>query len=390
MLLPFKTDAPIYHWPFATVSLIGVNVLAAMWELSVFLHADDLSAIERVCLQLGDGLHPHQWVTSIFMHAGPMHLIGNMLFLWTFGLIVEGKVGWWQFLLCYFGVGVLQSAAEQVLFLAGPESISLGASAAIFGIMVIALIWAPVNEVSIFMILGFYPIVFDVKVVGLAGFFLFLNVFFAIMSQFSLSSELLHLMGAFLGFPIGLALLQLRLVDCEGYDLLSVMSNKAGKKITTRAQEREQQVAREEYQNEKQSALEAGQIQFAQYLKQGHLDMALARFRVMLNYDKTLRMSPQQLYEVIRQLHAAKRWRDSIPYMRQYIESQASHANLIQLKMAQLFLVEFERPRLTLQVLESCDPESTFSEQQQKLMRNLRARAQQMIREGHLEVDDAL
>lgn len=398
MLFPFKTDAPIYHWPFATGGLILLNVLASVWETSVYLNSDDVEAIQYFCLKLGDGLHPHQWLTSIFMHAGPMHLIGNMMFLWTFGLIVEGKVGWWQFLLYYLGIGVLQCGAEQVLFLWGTESYSLGASAAIFGIMVMALLWAPVNEVSVVLILLFHPIVFDVKVVGLAGFFLFMNVFFAIIGfamegGVSLSSELLHLMGAFIGFPIGLALLKLRLVDCEGYDLLSVWAGKEGQKIKTRQQERESQVAQEAYLVEKQQALETGQAQVNLYLKQGHVDMALARFRAMLNYDKTLKMQPNQLYEVIRLMHAGKRWRDSISYMRQYIEQGNSNAALLQLKLAQIYLVEFERPKLTLQALQTLETmtsASTLSLDQQNLKRKLAARAQQLIREGHLEVNDPL
>ena len=398
MLFPFKTDAPIYHWPFATGGLILVNVLASVWEASVYINSDDVEAIQYFCMKVGDGLYPYQWLTSLFMHAGPMHLIGNMMFLWAFGLIVEGKIGWWQFLLSYLVIGVLQSAAIQVLFLWGSENYVLGASAAIFGIMVMALLWAPVNEVSVVLLLLLHPIVFDAKVVSLAGFFIFMNVFFAIIGfamegGFALSSELLHLTGAFIGFPIGFALLKLRLVDCEGYDLLSVWAGREGQKIKTRQQEREEQIAKEAYLAEKQQALEAGQAQVNHYLKQGHVDMALARFRAMLNYDKTLKLQPNQIYEVIRLLHAGKRWRDSLPYMRQYIELGNSNSAVMQLKLAQIILVEFERPKMTLQALqtlETMNSAGTLSPDQQNLKRKLAARAQQMIREGHLEANDPL
>ncbi len=55
----------------------------------------------------GEGLHPVQWVTNNFLHGRIFHLVGNMIFLWGFGLVVEGKLGWWRFLLVYMGIGIL-------------------------------------------------------------------------------------------------------------------------------------------------------------------------------------------------------------------------------------------------------------------------------------------
>lgn len=65
-----------------------------------------------------------------------------MVFLWVFGLVVEGKIGWWRFLVCYLGVGVGQSLVEQILTLPlhGVNVRSGGASSAIFGIMAMAAI----------------------------------------------------------------------------------------------------------------------------------------------------------------------------------------------------------------------------------------------------------
>ena len=107
MIIPWGTDAPIYHRPIATIGIIVVNVLAFL----LFPYQDH----EEWTLVLGDGLHPLQWVTNIFMHAGFFQLAGNMLFLWTFGLVVEGKLGWWAFLLVYLGLGVSESAGMQLV-----------------------------------------------------------------------------------------------------------------------------------------------------------------------------------------------------------------------------------------------------------------------------------
>src|SRR5262245_50368908 len=128
MFIPYGTDAPIYHWPFATVGLIVVNVVL-FFAVPVFQpppsttitieepegdldpdmaldgdsHHDEatkkiLSALspswysrQGLSLWLGQGLHPSQWLTHNFLHAGLIHLIGNMIFLWAYGIVVEGK-----------------------------------------------------------------------------------------------------------------------------------------------------------------------------------------------------------------------------------------------------------------------------------------------------------
>ena len=91
MLIPFNTDAPIYYWPWATIALIAINTLAFGTSI-VVVGAGDESAIEAYLLQF-DQINPVQWVTTNFLHADLMHLIGNMFFLWGFGLVIEGKLG---------------------------------------------------------------------------------------------------------------------------------------------------------------------------------------------------------------------------------------------------------------------------------------------------------
>ena len=70
--------------------------------------------VNQLMLQYGT-FKPWQWITSNFMHAGFMHLLGNMFCLWGFGLVVEGKIGWWRFLLVYLGIGITQCAARTVV-----------------------------------------------------------------------------------------------------------------------------------------------------------------------------------------------------------------------------------------------------------------------------------
>ena len=108
--------------------------------------APDMATVEVVqpyILEYGNGLQPHQWLTANFLHADIVHLVGNMLALWGFGLIVEGKIGWWRFLTIYLGMGIGQCMLEQMFVPSSLAIGSLGASGVIFGLMAMSLLWAP-------------------------------------------------------------------------------------------------------------------------------------------------------------------------------------------------------------------------------------------------------
>lgn len=128
MLIPYSTDAPLYHLPIATVALLVVNVVAFV-PVATLGAADFEQHIVPWMLSHGDGLHPLQWIASNFIHGGVLHLLGNMFSLWAFGLVVEGKIGWWRFLLAYFGIGFVQCALEQTIALGASGGGSFGASA---------------------------------------------------------------------------------------------------------------------------------------------------------------------------------------------------------------------------------------------------------------------
>jgi len=125
---PYSTDAPIYYWPITTVCIIVANILVFLFELYDFEQA------QWLMLEVGHGLHPVQWLTCHFMHAGFMHLIGNMISLWAFGLVIEGKLGPWKTLLVYLGIGVVHGAFVQIAMLGHEPNYCLGASAVIYGL----------------------------------------------------------------------------------------------------------------------------------------------------------------------------------------------------------------------------------------------------------------
>lgn len=106
MIIPIGTDAPLYQWPWMTLVLFGMNVITFL--VTGFGHDYD-----GWMLSYGNGMHPIEWLAYSFFHVNGMHLLTNMFFLWGFGIVVEGKLGWWKFLALYLGIAVLGGALIQ-------------------------------------------------------------------------------------------------------------------------------------------------------------------------------------------------------------------------------------------------------------------------------------
>jgi membrane associated rhomboid family serine protease len=222
MIIPWGTDAPIYYWPWMTIVLIVTNVLVYFGVLSL-----PEATRASLALTLGDGLHPLQWVTANFIHGNLEHLVGNMLFLWAFAIVVEGKVGAFAFLAIYLGLGITQCGLEQVLALGMEKTASFGASAVIYGLMTMALVWAPRNDLNCIWLYGSGS--FDIPILVFALLYIALEVVMVALTRFALSSALLHLSGAALGFVLGSVMVKRDLVDCEGWDLFAVMQGRHGR-----------------------------------------------------------------------------------------------------------------------------------------------------------------
>jgi len=146
-MFPIRDDAPHFGTPFVTVALIAVNVTVFLYQFSLAVESpgaqqafvETFGAIPLRTEQAFAGRYPliagiGPIFTSIFLHGGWLHLIGNMWFLWIFGDNVEDELGHLAYLLFYLGCGLLASTAH---ILANPTSVipAVGASGAIAGVM---------------------------------------------------------------------------------------------------------------------------------------------------------------------------------------------------------------------------------------------------------------
>ncbi len=383
MLFPYGTDAPIYHYPIATVVLIAVNVMVFFAMLTGAM--DGQTAISLI-LEYGH-INPLQWITSNFVHADIIHLLGNMFFLWGFGLVIEGKLGWYRFVLIYLGIGIVQCALEQTVTL-GMEGGSLGASAILFGLLAMAWIWAPKNEMNCFLWLGFVPRTVEVPITTFALIYLGMQIFFFVAGGFAVGSSALHLMGVAVGVPVAIVMLKMDWVDCEGWDLFSVIRGKTGRDaVAARSVKRtkhnddddEKQCTIEE---ERQAALKL----LREHLREGRPKVALAIYQKMVGNDG----SPWELPEaetmaLINGLHREQLWSDSIPLLVQVLKRFSDRAVPARLMLAQILVQAEERPNQALAVLAKLPDQ--LPPQLAQRRRQIEKLAQAAIDDGAVEFD---
>ncbi len=190
-MFPIRDENPQLEVPWVTFVIIGLNVLA--WVLLQGLGGEpaltrsictlglipgelfgtvDLSRLPQAlpCRYDGDA----SWLTvlsSMFLHGGWMHIIGNMWFLWIFGGNVEDAMGPVRFLVFYLLCGFAAAAAQMFANTASPIPM-VGASGAIGGVMGAYIILYPRVHVHMLLILGFYVTTIAVPAIWMLGYWI--------------------------------------------------------------------------------------------------------------------------------------------------------------------------------------------------------------------------
>ena len=159
LALPLYGDAPVRRIPIVNYWLIGLCVGVFFWQLGqnphhVFYGYGMIPAVlfGRVHLAVHLQILP-PWatvITSMFVHGGWFHLIGNMLFLWIFGANVEDEIGHGRYLVLYLASGV---AAALIQAAASPASHvpMIGASGAIAGVLGAYALFFPRANIHVFV-----------------------------------------------------------------------------------------------------------------------------------------------------------------------------------------------------------------------------------------------
>jgi membrane associated rhomboid family serine protease len=159
MLIPFRDRDPMNIFPIVTVLIIAANVLVFVYEL--YLMAEGQLRVffvlaAMIPYNVTHHLNAHTaltFLTSMFMHGGWMHLIGNMLYLSIFGNNVEGTLGQLPYLIFYLACGVAASMAQIAIDPTSPIP-HLGASGAIAGVLGAYIVTYPKARIRAVLFIG--------------------------------------------------------------------------------------------------------------------------------------------------------------------------------------------------------------------------------------------
>lgn len=182
-MIPLRDSVRSGRTPYVNISLILINILVFFQQLAIepyqlnqiYYSYGVIPAEVLNVFFTGSPLLPViiPFITSIFIHGGWWHLIGNMLFLWIFGDNIEDRLGRVKYLLFYLAVGVAGGVAH---VLANPASTIpvIGASGAVAGVLGAYLISFPRSR-----ILALVPVLFFITVIEVPA-VIFIVVWFAI------------------------------------------------------------------------------------------------------------------------------------------------------------------------------------------------------------------
>jgi membrane associated rhomboid family serine protease len=204
-MFPIRDDNPHFLTPYATYAIIGLKVI--VWALVQGFGAGPQLA-HAICafglipgeflgnfptgtaFPLGPELNcvltrefsAHTLLTSMFLHGGWMHLLGNMWFMWIFGNNVEDSMGHFRFVVFYVLCGLVAALLQVV---SNPQSgvPMVGASGAIGGVMGAYVLLYPRVHVHMLIFLGFYITTIAVPAVYMLGYWFLLQLIGGVLSH---------------------------------------------------------------------------------------------------------------------------------------------------------------------------------------------------------------
>lgn len=223
-MLPLKDDLRSRTRPYVVYALVTANVLVYLYEISL-----DDTLLEAFIRQFGvtpyalfnpAGIGSYiTLVTSMFLHARtPMHIIGNMLFLWIFADNIEDRMGHIKFVLFYFTCGIAAGLLQSVIDPASKIPM-IGASGAVSGVLGAYILLFPKARVLALIPLGFF-----LRVSYLPS-FVFLGIWFLYQFLFGVSSlgakggvaYFAHIGGFIAGLILALFFRKKRTIDYDIY-----------------------------------------------------------------------------------------------------------------------------------------------------------------------------
>ena len=175
MFLPIGDENPRERTPWVNYALLAANI--AVFFLFCFPEPREETVLVSYAMKPAE-LRWHTLFTSMFLHAGFLHLAGNMLFLWIFGDNVEDRLGHAGYAVFYTACG-LSAGFAHIFTTADPGLYTLGASGAISGVVGAYAVFFPRHRVKMLLWIFIYVNVLHIPAVWWIGFWFLQQVFLA-------------------------------------------------------------------------------------------------------------------------------------------------------------------------------------------------------------------
>jgi membrane associated rhomboid family serine protease len=184
-VIPLRDVIPSRRLPVFTVGIIVLNTLAFLYELSVPEEYREM--FFRMYAVVPALFNWPSVFTSMFLHAGWLHFLGNMLYLWIFGDNVEDRLGHVRFVIFYLFCGAVAAVAHAAI---NPSSTvpTIGASGAIAGVMGAYFVLFPRSRILAVVPLFFYMEIIEVPALLFLGFW-FIMQFFSGIGSLAVSGD---------------------------------------------------------------------------------------------------------------------------------------------------------------------------------------------------------
>jgi membrane associated rhomboid family serine protease len=173
-MFPIRETQPSYSRPIVTILIIVVNVMAFLYEFTLDEYSRNYFIANYALIPAR--FHTSALITSMFMHGGWWHIIGNMWFLWIFGDNIEDVLGHGKYLVFYLLCGIA-AGLTQTFFNVGSRLPMVGASGAIAGVMGAYLVKFPHSRIVTLVFVFFFITTIDVPAVLMLLYWFFIQLF---------------------------------------------------------------------------------------------------------------------------------------------------------------------------------------------------------------------
>jgi membrane associated rhomboid family serine protease len=173
-MIPLRDSQPSYSKPYVTIAIITVNALVFLFQLT--LDEFSLNTFLSSYGMIPSRLQASSLLSSMFLHGGWLHLIGNMWFLWIFGDNVEDILGHAKYLLFYLLCGVAAGLVQFAFNIDSPLP-TIGASGAVAGVMGAYLVKFPRSRVVTLVFVLFFLTTIEIPAAFILIFWFVLQFF---------------------------------------------------------------------------------------------------------------------------------------------------------------------------------------------------------------------